>query len=170
MKRMLLFAMVALVPTVATPQDSSAVVRQEAEKCVKALAAADYERFAPCTHRRVLEMMGGKETMVATLKRTMDEMRSQGVSFESATVGEPGKPRKIGNWLVAFVPQHIVMKVPQGRVEQDGNLLGISEDDGKKWVFIDVSPITQEQLAQVFPEVAGQIDLPVKQQPVFTKE
>jgi hypothetical protein len=62
------------------------------------------------------------------------------------------------------------MKVPGGRLYQDSSLLGISEDKGKHWTFIDLGPITKDQLQLVFPELDGKITLPEKKQPVFVKD
>ena len=48
-------------------------------------------------------------------------------------------------------------------------LLGISEDQGKSWVFIDLVAFSKEQLAKMFPELGGQIQLPERKQ-VFQKD
>lgn len=115
-------------------------------------------------------MMGGKEAMIATLRRGASLMREEGYDFADATIGAPAAPRKIGSWLISMVPQHIVMKAPGGRLHQDSVLLGISEDQGKSWVFIDLGPISEAQLAKVFPELDGQFKLPERQKPVFQKK
>ena len=86
------------------------------------------------------------------------------------TVGEPEKLQKIDGWLVGLVPQKLVMKVPGGTLEQESYLLGISEDDGKKWVFVDAGGVPKAQLEQIFPEIVGKIEVPARKQPVLKKD
>jgi hypothetical protein len=169
MNRILLIIFLAMAPTIAPAQGISATIQQEARKCAKALLNSDYEGTVAYTHKRVVAGMGGKEAMIASLKRATAEMRSQGISIEDVTIGESHKPQKVGSWLVALVPFRILMTVPGGGLDLDSHLLGISEDDGKKWVFIDVGPLTKAQLAQAFPELAGKIELPAKKTPLFKK-
>jgi hypothetical protein len=167
MKRILLTILVASAPAFALAQDLSVTIQQEAKKCAKALLRADFDGVALYTHKRVIDGMGGKEAMVAAMKRGTEDMRTRGISFEDATIGEPEKPQKIDGWLVALIPQRILMKVPDGWFEQESHLLGISEDEGKKWVFIDVGPLTKAQFTEIFPELVGKIDLPTQKRPVF---
>jgi len=168
MRHILLALLVSVVPVLA--EDLSATIKQEAQKCADALVKSDLDDVVLYTHKRVIEGMGGKEAMTATIKRGMEQMKAQGVGIEKAIVGEPGKTQKIDTWTVALIPNEIFMKVPGGKLEQDSHLLGISEDDGKSWVFIDVGSISKEQFDQVFPELAGKIDLPEKEKPVFKKD
>ena len=106
--------------------------------------------------------------MIATLKRSTEAMRAQGISFTDVTIGTPEAPKKIGGWLIAIVPQHIRMTMPKGELVQDSHLLAISEDDGKKWVFVDAGVLSKSKLAQVFPELDGKIEVPERKPPVFT--
>ena len=170
MKRILLLLLLVTASASSQAQDLVATIRREAQSCAKALLASDYDGVVTYTHKRVVAMMGGREAMIATLKRGASEMHSEGCDFADATVGAPAEARKIGSWLTSMVPQHIVMKVPGGKLHQDSVLLGISEDQGKSWVFIDLGPISKAQLAKVFPELDGQIQLPERQKPVFQKE
>ncbi len=170
MKRILLWSLFAITPLLAFAEDVKATIKQQAQSCAKALLASDYDGVVKYTHPRVVSLVGGKEAMVAVLKRGTAQMRADGISFEDASVGTPEEPKKIATWLTSVVPQHIVMKVPGGHLHQDAFLLGISEDDGKNWVFLDLGPITKAQFAQVFPELESQVPLPEKKKPVFKKD
>jgi hypothetical protein len=105
--------------------------------------------------------------MIEILKRGSEGMRAKGASIEDVTFGEPGKSQKIGEWLVALVPQHLLIKSPEGRYEQDSHILAISEDDGKNWTFVDVNNRTKFEKA--FPEFIGKIELPERTDPVPKK-
>jgi len=170
MKHLLLWSLFLTMPLLAFAEDVKATIKQEAQSCAKALLASDYDGVVKYTHPRVVSLVGGKEAMVGILKKGTAQMSAEGVSFAEASVGTPEEPKKIATWLTSLVPQHVVMKVPGGHVHQDAFLLGISEDDGKHWVFIDLGPITKAQFAQVFPELDGQVPLPEKKKPVFKKD
>jgi len=169
MKNLLLVVMLGLSALTAMAQDVTARIKQEAEKCAKALLAGDYEGVATYTHKRVITLMGGKEVLVASLKRGIEQMRADGYDFADASVGSPSEPKKIGAWITSMVPQEVVMKVPGGRLHQESFLLAISEDEGMQWVFLDLGPITPAQFTQVFPELDGKISLPAKKSPVLRK-
>jgi hypothetical protein len=169
MKSLLVSILLAVSPA-AFGQDTVSTVQQEARKCVKALLTGKFEEFVAYTHSRVVTASGGKDAMVTTMKRGTEEMRAQGSSIEDAKIGQPDKPQKIGDWLVSLIPEHIRMKVTGGHLDQDSYLLGISEDDGKHWTFVDVGPMTKESFELAFPELAGKISLPEKRESVFKKD
>lgn len=170
MKRLLLTLLLALVPAFAFADEASATMKQEAEKCAKALMVPDYDAIVVYSHKRVIDGMGGKEGMIATIKKGLEQAKAQGIVIEKVTVGEPAKLEKIDGWLVGLIPQTLVMKMPGGKLEQESHLLGISEDDGKKWVFVDAGGIPKAQFEQIFPEIAGKIEIPARKQPVMKKD
>ena len=170
MKRLVLVFLAAFFPAFAFADDAAAVMKREAEKCAKAILASDFDTVTVYSHQRIIEGMGGKEKMATILKSSLGQAAAQGVSIEEASIGEPGKLEKIDGWLVGLIPQKVVMKVPGGKVEQESPLLGISEDDGKKWVFVDAGGIPKAQLEKIFPEIVGTIEIPARKPPVMKKD
>lgn len=168
MKKILSFFVVfLLLQWTAVAQTLSDKIKEQADKCASSLLTEDYETFAACTHKRVIAAMGGKENMIASLKKSLAQMKSQGIEFLEVSLDQPEKPKNIGTWLVTLVPQHLVLKIPNGRLLKDGHLLGISEDKGGNWTFVDISDISPEQLSQLFPELANKLSLPAKKRPTF---
>ena len=147
-------------------QDTAAHVKQEAQKCANAAIESDYDAVVKYTHPRVMTAMGGKDAMIASMKKFSREIKAQGISLKSAQTGEPEPPHQVGSWLISLVPQKVVLKMPKGQTVSDSYLLGISEDQGKHWVFVDLSNVNTDQLGQMFPELKGQVQVPEKKQPV----
>jgi hypothetical protein len=170
MKALLAAILFSVAALHAAAQDLTIKIRAEAERCAKALLDADYKTVAALTHKRAIDLMGGEQAMIETVKKGMAQMRADNFVFERAIIGAPSNPKPVGGWLVSTVPQEIVIKIPTGRLHQDGHLLGISEDDGKTWVFIDLGPITPELFAKVFPELKDKVSLPAKTKPVLRKQ
>lgn len=154
----------------AASQEAVVTIKQEAQKCARALLAADYDSVVAYTHPRIVKAMGGKEAMLATLKQGMAQMKAGGASFLDVTIGQPSSPKRIGPWMTSIIPQHLVLKVPDGKLHSDSSLLGISEDEGRHWVFIDLGQVKKEQLDEMFPELAGKVTPPEKKPPVFKKD
>ena len=170
MKWILLTSLLAASAIRASAQDPAAAAKLEAQKSAKALLTGDYEQVISYTPKRAVAAMGGKDAAVASLKKGVDDMKAQGVSFKDATVGDPGSMQQIGAWLVCLIPQKVTLKVPGGQVESEAYLIGISEDSGKSWVFADSTSLAKENGAiftQMFPELAGKLHIPEKKENVF---
>jgi hypothetical protein len=167
MKKLLLSLLVAVFPVFAVAEEMSAVVKREAQACTKALLASDYDGIVRYTHPRIIAGMGGKEEMIALIKRGVAEMKTEGLAIEKATVTGAGEPKPVGDWLISLVSQELVMRVPKGRLQQDAVLLGISENLGKSWVFVDLGPQTKSTFATLFPELDGKFPFPERKEPVF---
>jgi hypothetical protein len=147
--------------------DDRDTIKREAQKCASALIAGDFDTFVSYNHPRLIQMMGGKDAFAAALKEGLSRMQDSGSAFVSADIGTPEAPKKIGGWLVSIVPEHSVTKVQGGKLIADSSLLGISEDGGHRWYFVDIGKTTPDQFAQVFPELAGKIELPKPKKPVY---
>ena len=168
MQRILLLLLSASLSVAAgsPPKNLAATITKEAQSYASALFAGDYEVVIAHTNKRIVEMMGGKEIALIKWKSGMAGAREGGYGFTEITLGTPAEPRKIGSWLTSMVPQHLVAKVPGGRIIEDSMLLGISEDSGKSWVFFDLGDffIAKELFTKMFPELDGQIKIPEKKQ------
>ena len=171
MKALLLLAVLLTAPDSAVwAEDVVTTIKQEAQNCAKAAVTSDYDTIVRYTHPRIVKGLGGKEAMIGILKSGMSQMHADGTAFVGVTIGQPEDPKKIGAWITSIVPQHQVLKVRGGKLYSDSSLLGISEDNGKHWVFIDLGPVSKEQFGQVFPELDGKITMPEKKPPVFKKD
>ncbi len=170
MKCFSIVCLVACLALTAGADEQTAQIKADAQKCAEAAVKGDYDSMVKYTHPRVVEKMGGKDKMVEVVKKSMAQMQQQGAEFSGASVGEPESPKKIGAFLTCKVPEHVVIKIGGGKLESDSTLLGISEDGGKKWTFIDLGPLKKEAFAMLFPELADKIELPEKKQPTFSRE
>ena len=144
-------------------QDPATAAKQAAQKSIDALLSGDYAQVVESMPKRVVAAMGGKEAALAMLKQQTSEKSAQGISFQSDTIGTPQPMQKIGAWLVTLVPQTVTLKVRGGHLVSDAYLIGISEDEGKSWSFVDSAAFAKGKealLAQVLPELAGKLRIP----------
>jgi len=148
----------------------TATIKKEAQACTDALLAQKYDVVADATHARVIEAAGGKDHMIEMIKTTMAKAEEKGIKMKSTEIGTPGDVTKIGAMTVSIVPKHTVMSFPGGKVSSDSALLGISDDDGKTFKFIEIGSMPKEQIEKLFPEFVGKLTLPERKAPVVEKD
>lgn len=141
-------------------------IKVKAQECADAVVTGDYKSLAAFTHPRIIEMMGGREKMIEHLMQDSAQMSSDGCKFVSATVGHPEEPRMVGTLMISMIPEKLVLRAQGATLTQEGSLLGISDDKGTTWHFLDVSNTSEFQLNEMFPELAGNVTIPRKKMPI----
>ena len=117
--RILLLSLIFLAGVVNSPAqipDAAKNLKQQAEKAGASMVHGDYKVLAKYTYPAIVKMMGGAENMAATVKKLMENMTAQGVSFEDVTFGEPTRIIKNGNELQSTIAQHLKMKVKENKL------------------------------------------------------
>lgn len=163
----------------ATPAESARAagvdrnqIRAQAEELSGAFVAGDFAKVADLTYAGIVEAGGGKEEMTAFLENGIGEMRAQGFQILTLTVGEPREPVAVGGHVFAVVPTKMRMKTPQGVASKESFFIGVSEDGGKSWTFVDGEGANKERLRGLFPsapEVADRLELPTVPPPTLEK-
>ena len=121
------------------------------------------------THPKVVEVMGGKEKMVAALTKELKVMKDAGMEFKSAKVLDPSNLVRVEKEIFVVVPLTLELTSPKRKVTTKGALVGLSRDEGKTWVFVDATP-GRDKLKEMIPNLPDAIVLPKKEPPVITKE
>jgi hypothetical protein len=147
-------------------QDTT-VVKQQATVVATAVASGDYKTIVDHTYPRLVAMSGGKEKMVAMVTSAMSQLKTQGITFEGASIGSPGKFYKAGTEIHCLVPETIRLKLPNGHATGHSFLLAISGDGGKKWSFVDLNKGTISALPKIFPNFNPDLKIPEPAPPVM---
>jgi hypothetical protein len=153
-------------------QDDTTEIKRLAEDCTQALITGQYAKFIELTHPKIVEMAGSKEKMIAFLEKGMAEMKSEGVSFNSATVSSSIEVLTIDGKKFAIVPYVLKINVPGGLLTKNSYLIGVLGAIGggrNGWTFIDVTNKTEEAMKLLIPEAVGKLKLPAIEPPVFEK-
>ena len=152
--------------------DSVAISNCETQGNIMAnlLFEKKYDAFIKYTYAPLLKMAGGAANMTNAVKKSMDELETQGYSFTNISIDKPAKLVHVNKMLQCVVMQHIEMKVPGGRVTTNASLIGISSDNGNNWTFIDTHGADLKTLQKSIPALSSQLSLPEKEKPVFYKD
>ena len=155
----------------------NAIIKSEAQKCVKAMIDQDFDMIVSCTYPLVIEMLGGKAKMIGIIKKGELRMKEQGTSFSSMVfeINDPFNIKKIKGVTYAIVPQKLKFQLPayyqnkqlpKGTLVVEGHLIAISGQNNT-WSFADTAKLNEENIKQILPDLVGNFILPEKKEPVF---
>jgi hypothetical protein len=169
MKKHLVILLLLAVTAISTFAQQSAQIKSAAQLMGKATINGDYKTIVKYTHPKLLAMAGGSEKMQSLIKQSLAEVKSQGVKIESVTMGEPTKVVTIGNGLYSTLLQTVVISSHNQKLSNTSTVLANSTDKGKNWTFVDAGGMSDEQLKQLFPEIAGKLKITKRTAPVPVK-
>lgn len=150
--------------------DHSVKIRENAETMAQALLKKDYNSFVPFTYPKLIEMMGGKEKMVAQITKEFNQMNADGFDFLNITFGNPSEIITINKELQCTLPQNFEIKIPGGRLISQSTLIAISNNSGKSWYFIDTSGEDIQIMKKNFSNLSEKLVIPIQNKPIFYKD
>jgi len=162
---------IAVSAQLASADPQTERIRKLAAENSAALTSGNYPRLVELTYPKVVEMIGGRDKMIETLRRGSGDMKAHGSAILGADVSEPKEIVTAGNKQFAIVPMTVRVQVPDGTLRSKGFLIAVSEDRGETWTFIDGAGLTREpgkereKLAQVLPDFPPQLSLPAREPP-----
>ncbi len=146
-------------------------LKTAAEASTSALLRRDFATVADYTYDPLVEIIGGKEEVVFTLEGQLKDLDDKGMAIVSINVGEPGPVNNIENLQFSVVPTTIKLKYKDASLVSESFVLGVSNDGGKRWKFVDgaVSD-NQEVMKELFPNAADKLQLPPIKEPVISDD
>lgn len=145
------------------------VIKRQAQDLSDAMIAGDYNKAADLTYPKLVDLMGGRTKFISETEKVFKEMEAQQVKIVSNVVGEPHDIVEVKNEIFAIVPSTMRMKVPDGILAAEAFLIGVSNDGGQNWTFVDSAAAREGGLNLVFPDAASQLRIPEFKRPVFHK-
>lgn len=143
----------------------------QAGELAEAFSRQDFDKVASLTYPKLVELMGGRERMVAFLNQGVKQAEAENVTFLSNTVGQPEEIISVERQLFAVIPTTLKMRVPEGILTGQSFLIGVSKDQGENWTFVGGSGgVNREKLKVLFPAAADKLKLPELKPPVLQKE
>ncbi len=164
---------IAVCAQLASADPQTERIRKLAAENSAALSSGNYARLVELTYPKIVEMIGGRDKMIETLRRGSEDMKAHGTAILGAEVSEPKEVVTAGDKQFAIVPMTVRVQVPDGTLHSKGFLIAVSDDHGKTWTFIDGAGLMREpgkekeKLAQVLPDFPPQLSLPPREQPVL---
>lgn len=165
MKYFILFISIIVAGT-ATAQNQQTVIKMEALKMAKALAAMDLETYATYSWPELVSDPQNKQRVKAVAD-SADKYRKQfGIKVKSIVIGNPSTVITHKGVMQCTIPQTMAVEAMMGSIETETTLIGLSRD-GKKWYFVDANFFNNKETKQKLPELSPQLIIPKQKKPVM---
>lgn len=158
------------------PQSNSRLAKSypnakiQANELNDAVLAGDYEKAADLTYQKLIQLIGGRAKYLRVLKGGMNETQSEGFRIISTVSDDPTQTIEVGSDVYAILPTTMKIKVAEGLLVGQSSLIGVSNDRGEHWTFVDAGRgFTQEQLKALFPAVTDRLKIPEQKRPVLQR-
>jgi hypothetical protein len=142
--------------------DSRAVkAKKEAGRFTADLLKKDYSGFVDLLYPPFVDSMGGKKLFIEQVSKSMKQAAASGAYPETFTVGDAIDFAAVGNKVAVTIPFELKLheKGKETLTSTTGKLVGISNDNGKKWTFIDATSMRPIDILQFLPEFAGKLQV-----------
>lgn len=141
-------------------------IKHEAEVMANALIAKDYETYMKYIHPNFIKHFGGKEQLLSIFKRGLPN----GSVIKKAEISLPSDTIRVNDEIQCTLTESIEMTVPGGIMMIKSNLIGVTQNQGENWYFIDASSQFMDKLKQIFPNLSDRLILLDEQKPTFISE
>lgn len=169
--RVLSIVLLAGWPAMARAQPAAVVgakereaAKRNAQDIMSAYTGGQYARFADLTHRKLLELAGGREKIISKMKADNEKMQATGWAYGATTVGDPKQFAWMEKELVAIIPYSIEYVSPNRKKKDESYLIGVSSDRGKSWTFVEGRRINRENVKDLLPKFPEGINLPTSKE------
>ena len=136
-----------------------------AQELMDAVAQKNYAKIVDLTYPKVIEVGGGREKLLAATTDEVKSMEAEGVVIISSTASPPSQILHDAGAIFAVVPVTTKVKATGGMFQTEGALIGISNDGGANWTFVDATGKDQAELKTVLPNL-DKLNLPLDKAPV----
>ena len=148
-------------------QTVNETLRKQAEQSGQAFITGDFNKLVDLTYPRLIEILGGRAKMVAFLQKGVQEMKAQGAEVLSLSAADPTQVTTIDRQLFAVLPVTLKLKVSEGILVSKSFMVGISNDGGRSWTFVDGSYLDERRMKILLPTAVGKLKFPPKEKPTL---
>ena len=149
--------LLALLPVTAcsstrSPGNERETVQRDVEACVRALYAGDLDTVLDLTHPRILDQLGGRERVAATMGEALQPMRDSGMRVESFMFPRPPDFLQAGPRRYVVVPTLAVLVLGGQRVESLNFQVGVLEPGARGWLYVEGARLDAGNVHAVFAD------------------
>lgn len=150
----------------AAAQNQQTIIKTEALKMAKALAAMDLETYSTFSWPELVSDLKNKQ-MIKQVADSADKYRKQfGIKVKSIVIGNPSEVIRHKGVLQCTIPQTLAVEAMMGSIETETTLIALSKD-GKKWYFVDANLFNNKETKSKLPELSPQLKIPPQKMPVM---
>jgi len=134
---------------------------RDAKITSKATLEMEFETVLKHSLPAVVDMMGGKDAALNILTSTFDGMKTQGFVFEKADIISVSDIVEEQGQYRCFIEGFNQMKMSGQRIKNKSYLLGIYNDSGNYWWFIEAKQLKNKAMVdQILPDFKTSLEIP----------
>jgi len=133
---------------------------EQAKYVGQAFMQRDYEYVIDKTYPGVLEIAGGRENMLELTRTEMDKLAIDSMYITAFNLGEAEKVIKGSKEWFCVIHKSLTIASQGMIVKTKGCLIGVSNDQGKNWSFVDGAGVTEETMDILFPSRPKKLKMP----------
>ncbi|MFY7900200.1 MAG: hypothetical protein ACOVNY_08445 [Chitinophagaceae bacterium] len=141
--------------------------KNQAKQKIDAILNKDYATIIKFTHPNELKRRGGEIRMIATLKKADEQQIIQKIKTESIELQTISSMVNEGREMQCIIPCVIQTKMQVGKVIATSYLIGISDDSGNNWTFVDAIGRNADDIRKILPNLSKKIIVPLPKEPKF---
>ena len=146
------------------PTDRAAA---QAQALVERMKVFDTEGMAALTYMRFFEKMGIDPAQPRKAMADLNEkLKSIGAAYSKFEIQLTEKPFSGDGQLYIIIPYSGIMEARGRQMLQEAFFIGVSEDEGENWKFVDGISSTQQNIRMVIPSYSGAPLPPRRQRPI----
>ena len=135
------------------------VIKAHAETMGNLFINLDFEHFMDFMYPGLIQLSGGKDKMKETLQKVADRVKAQNIAFVSISFSEPSLIVQNGNELQCIMVETLnLTEANANTVQTKGLVVAISQDDGRRWSFMDVPRKDIKALFPAFPNLSPALE------------
>lgn len=161
----LLFCSSLISQTLPSDSASQSNAVRQATTMANLLLKKDYKGFTAFTYAPIIKMAGGLDKLASYMELSFKGMEGEGFSIANVTVENCSKIIHTEKQLQCTLTEVIELKHTGGRLIQKSTLIGISNDKGITWTFIDTHGETLKKLQETIKELNNDLVIPKQQEP-----
>jgi hypothetical protein len=142
-------------------------IKSDCKNMVDAMKSKNYNLILDYTYPKIIKLGGGREKIFSLIKSSFEKMESEGFIVENQIIEEPQKIFKAGDEFHCIIPKTTIMKTPKGKVQATYYLLGISNNEGKNWFFIETHMLNAENIKLIFLKFNYDLVIPKNTNPTL---
>lgn len=143
----------------------------QANRLAQAILTVDTATIVRYSHRVIIDsFFYGEKNVGNSIREGQKDAEAMGFKNLSRAIGETSKIAVAGKKMYAFIQTSSMGLIKQDTVKSESFYLGISDDEGLNWQFVEESFIFVSGIKKFFPDYDGQIPIPARKEPIFTQK
>ena len=145
-------------------------LQEQLTQMTHAFISNDYETLVKFTYPALVEKAEGSEKSFGRIKKDIEDLKAEGITFDSISVGQPTIFVNAGEEIHTLIPETLFLNVPRGTLMQESYLIAITRDKGGNWYFLDAAEMDSSNVTKTLPHYNFDLKLPPQMDPILIKE